>query len=74
MADNLNARVTALELLVEQLILDRAKKRARPKADLRAIMDRVTQAASERPNLPPETIGAAADILAGAILRLEARE
>ncbi|HYF89007.1 hypothetical protein [Azospirillum sp.] len=74
MTDNLPARVAALELLVEQLILDRAKKRARPKAEVRAMMGRVTQAASGRSDMPSEAVGAAADILAAVILRLTAKE
>ncbi|CBS87015.1 hypothetical protein [Azospirillum lipoferum] len=67
---NLPARVAALELLVEQLILERVMMADDPAGALRQAMGGRTRLASERPGAPPETVGTIADVLERVMNRL----
>ena len=71
MTDNLSTRVAALELLVEQLILERVQMAHDPSAAVRIAMGQLTQIATDRPGVPKAAIGAVADVLAAVMLRLE---
>lgn len=70
MTDNLPARVAALELPVEQMILERVQQTENPSAAVRTAMGMLTQMATERPGVPPEAVGAIADVLARVMNRL----
>jgi len=69
-ADNLAARVAALELLVEQLILEHVQQSECPDTAVRTAMGMLTQMATDRPSVPQEAVGAIADILARVMDRL----
>lgn len=71
MTDNLHARVAALELLVEQLILERVMLTDTPDSAVRTTMGMLTQIATDRPGVPKAAIGAVADVLAAVMIRLE---
>lgn len=71
MTDNLPARVAALELLVEQLILERIQQSEDPEATIRAGMKGLTAIAIERPGVPLEAVDALAAVLAKVLERLE---
>ena len=68
---DLSVRLAALELLVEQLILERVMLTDDPAGALRQAMGGMTRIATERPDMPPEAVGAIADILARVMNRLE---
>ena len=70
MTDNLPARLAALELLVEQLVYERVQQTDDPSATVRNAMGRLTQLATARPGVPPEAVGAIADVLAAVMMRL----
>lgn len=70
MTDNLPARVAALELLVEQLILERVQQAESPRDAVRAALGGMTRLAMQRDDVPMEAIGAVADILARVMNRL----
>lgn len=70
MTDNLVARVAALELLVEQLILERVQMTENPDSAVRTAMGRLTQIATDRPDVPRQAVGAIADVLAQVMTRL----
>ncbi|MCM8736624.1 hypothetical protein M5E06_21080 [Azospirillum sp. A1-3] len=72
--DNLPARVAALELLVEQMILERVQQTDSPCDAVRAALGGITRLATQREDVPMEAIGAAAEILAAVILRLGTKE
>lgn len=71
MTDNLTARVAALELLVEQLILERVMMTEDPAEALRMAMGGMASLAGDRPDMPSEAVGAMADILARVIRRVD---
>ena len=70
MTDNLPARVAALELLVEQLILERVMMTDSPEDAARLAMGGLVNLATARPDVPVTAIGAVADILARVMMRL----
>lgn len=67
---DLPARVAALELLVEQLIFERVMMTDDPAGALRQALGGMTQLAGERPEVPPGTAEAAADVLVRVMNRL----
>lgn len=70
MTDNLPARVAALELLVEQLILERVQMTDSPADALRQAMGGMVEIIDQRPDVPAEAVGAIADVLARVMNRL----
>ncbi len=72
MSIDINARVAALELLVEQLILERVQQTGDPEATVQAGMKGLTVIAAERPGVPLEAVDALAVVLARVVERLEA--
>lgn len=73
MSIDINARVAALELLVEQLILERVQQTEDPEATVRAGMKGLTVIAVERLGVPLEAVDALAVVLAKVLERLEER-
>lgn len=71
MSEDLSARVAALELLVEQLVLERCMMSADPLATIKAGMNGLTKIAADRPGVPLEAIDAMAEVLARVMERLD---
>lgn len=65
-----SARLAALELLVEQLVLERCMQTENPEATLRAGMTGLTKIAAERDDVPLDAIDGLALILARVLERL----
>lgn len=70
MSIDISARVVALELPVDQLILERAQMFGDPAEALRRSIGGVTKLAAGRGGAPGETMGALADVLAWLMNRL----
>ncbi|WP_188260838.1 hypothetical protein [Azospirillum tabaci] len=70
MAEDLSARVAALELLVELLVLERCMMSADPLATIKAGMNGLTKIAAEWPGVPLEATDAMAEILARVMERI----
>ena len=68
--DDLGARVAALELLVEQLILERVMMTDNPAEAVRLAMEGATHLASDQPDVPVAAIRAMADVLERVMNRL----
>ena len=72
--DALGARVAALELLIEGLVLQCAQSSRHPKAFLGEVLGRNAALAVQRTNAPPQTVEVISDILARMMKRLEYRK
>lgn len=67
---DLPGRVAALELLVEQLILERIQTTESPEEAVRLAMGGMSQLVRERPETPVGAVGAITDVLARVMKRL----